>query len=150
MKPVVTAVLVFLFVAVLASCQKQHSVEGQTRALLDQQAEAWNRGDIEGFMQTYWKSDQTVFVGASGVTRGWQAVLERYKHTYPDRRAMGTLRFSGLEVTPLSPDSAVILGHWELQRESGHPAGFFTLIVRKLPEGWRIIHDHTSTGGRSN
>src|SRR5713226_4570053 len=71
------------------------------RALLNEQAEAWNRGDIDGFMKGYWKSPDTVFVGSCGVQRGWDAVLARYKKSYPDRAAMGHLTFSGLEVTPL-------------------------------------------------
>lgn len=118
--------------------------EAEIRALLDAQAAAWNRGDIQGFMEGYWKSPQTAFVGSNGVVRGWQAVLDRYRRTYPDRRAMGTLTFSGIEVTLLSPDSALILGHWQLERERDRPGGVFTLVARKFPDGWRIIHDHTS------
>ncbi len=114
------------------------------RALLDAQARAWNAGDIEGFMAGYWKSDETEFVGASGVLRGWQAVLDRYRRTYPDRKAMGQLTFSDLEITVLSRDTAYVVGRWQLERENDRPRGVFTLIVRKFPEGWRIVHDHTS------
>ncbi len=114
------------------------------RTLLQAQQEAWNRGDIETFMVGYWKSDKTEFVGASGILRGWQAVLDRYRKTYPDKATMGKLTFSDLEITMLSPDSAYILGRWQLEREKDRPAGVFTLIARKFPEGWRIIHDHTS------
>ncbi len=114
------------------------------RALLQAQQEAWNRGDVETFMVGYWKSDKTEFVGASGILRGWQAVLDRYRKTYPDKAAMGKLTFSDLEITMLSPDSAYILGRWQLEREKDRPAGVFTLIAKKFPEGWRIIHDHTS------
>ncbi len=114
------------------------------RALLEAQANAWNNGDIEGFMAGYWKSDQTEFVGASGMLRGWQEVLDRYRRTYPDRKAMGRLTFSDLEITVLSPDAAYIVGRWQLEREKDRPGGVFTLIARKFPEGWRIVHDHTS------
>ncbi len=129
-------------VALAASAQGR--AEAELRALLDAQVAAWNRGDVEGFMQGYWKSDGTIFVGSGGVLRGWQAVLDRYHKNYPDRAAMGRLEFSELEITPLAPDAAVILGHWQLEREKDRPGGYFTLIVRRLPEGWRIIHDHTS------
>jgi len=112
--------------------------------LLRSQAEAWNRGDIEGFMAGYWKSDKTTFAGSSGVSRDWEAVHDRYRRNYPDRAAMGQLTFTELEVTPLGPDAALILGHWQLKRQNDEPGGFFTLVSRRFPEGWRIIHDHTS------
>jgi len=114
------------------------------RALLQAQQEAWNRGDIDTFMVGYWKSDRTEFVGGSGILRGWQAVLDRYRKTYPDKAAMGMMTFSDLEITMLSPDSAYILGRWRLERDKDRPGGVFTLIAKKFPEGWRIIHDHTS------
>ena len=114
------------------------------RTLLQAQQEAWNRGDIETFMVGYWKSEKTEFVGASGILRGWQAVLDRYRKTYPDKATMGKLTFSDLEITMLSTDSAYILGRWQLEREKDRPGGVFTLIAKKFPEGWRIIHDHTS------
>ncbi len=119
--------------------------EDEIRALLKVQAEAWNRGDIEAFMETYWKSRRTAYLGSKGAIRGWQAVLERYRRTYPDRRAMGKTTFSDLQITLLSPDSALVLGHWQVERDQEPLGGVFTLVVRKLPEGWRIIHDHTST-----
>jgi len=118
--------------------------ETEIRAVLDAQVAAWNGGDLDTFMQGYWKSEKTEFVGSSGIQRGWQAVLDRYRKTYPDRRAMGTLTFSNLEITVLSPSAALVLGEWRLQREADHPGGVFTLVFRKFPEGWRIIHDHTS------
>jgi uncharacterized protein (TIGR02246 family) len=114
------------------------------RAVLDAQVEAWNRADIDAFMQGYWKSEKTEFVGASGVLRGWQNVLSRYRRQYPDRAAMGHLTFSDLEVTLLAPDAALVVGHYQLEREHDRPSGVFTLVFRKFPEGWRIINDHTS------
>src|SRR5260370_12107401 len=93
-------------------------------------------------MKGYWKSPDTVFVGSAGVQRGWDAVLARYKKSYPDRAAMGHLTFSELEVTPLGPDAAVILGRWQLQREKDSPGGVFTLIARHFPKRWRIIPAH--------
>ncbi len=120
------------------------AAEDEIHALLEKQIEAWNRGDIEGFMETYWKSPQTAYLGSRGVNRGWQAVLDRYRRTYPDRKAMGKTTFSDLEVTMLSPESALVVGRWQLHREGDQPGGVFSLVLRKFPEGWRIILDHTS------
>jgi ketosteroid isomerase-like protein len=118
--------------------------QSQILELLSQQADAWNRGDIDSFMKSYWKSDETLFVGASGVTRGWQAVLDRYHHVYPDRKAMGHLTFSNMEVHRWCADNALALGNFHLDRENDHPEGIFTLDLRKFPEGWRIVADHTT------
>jgi uncharacterized protein (TIGR02246 family) len=114
-----------------------------TQALTDQQA-AWNRADIDTFLLTYWHSPDVTFSGASGMIRGWDAVLARYKKTYADREAMGQLQFSGLEFRFLGPDSALVLGRWHLTRTKGDIGGVFSLVWRRFPEGWRIIHDHTS------
>lgn len=121
------------------------AAESEIRAVLDEQAAAWNCGEIDAFMQKYWKSEKLTFAGASGVTRGWQPVLDRYKRNYPDRAAMGKLTFSELEMTQLGPGAALVLGRWRLARVTDKPGGVFTLVVRRLPEGWRIIHDHTSS-----
>jgi uncharacterized protein (TIGR02246 family) len=120
------------------------AAEREIRALLEAQTEAWNRGDLEAFMETYWDSPHTAYLGSRGVIRGWQEVLDRYRRTYPDRNAMGKTTFSDLEITMLSPESALVVGRWQLEREDDRPGGVFTLVVRKFPEGWRIIHDHTS------
>jgi uncharacterized protein (TIGR02246 family) len=117
--------------------------EKEIRKVLDDQATAWNRGDLEAFMQGYWNSSKLVFVG-SEVTRGWQPTLDRYKRTYGTREKMGTLTFSDLEITMLSKDAAVVLGSWSLARATDNPHGRFTLTFRKFKEGWRIIMDHTS------
>jgi ketosteroid isomerase-like protein len=116
----------------------------EIQAVLNAQQEAWNRGDIDEFMNGYWRSEETVFVSGDDVTRGWQKVLDRYKKKYSERAKMGTLTFSDLEITPLSADAAVVLGAWKLKRASDTPHGRFTLIFRRFPEGWKIVHDHTS------
>lgn len=118
--------------------------EAAIRAVLEAQVAAWNKGDIDDFMKGYWESPATTFAGATGVKHGWQAVLERYRREYPDRQAMGKLEFSNLEITMLSSDAALVLGQWRLERAHDHPGGVFSLVFRKFPEGWRIIHDHTS------
>jgi uncharacterized protein (TIGR02246 family) len=118
----------------------------EIRAVLQAQQEAWNRGDVDGFMKGYAHSDSTVFVADDQVTRGWQTVRNRYKLKYPSRAKMGKLRFSDLEIQPLSNDAAVVLGRWTLQRGTNdNPHGLFTLILRRTGDGWRIVQDHTST-----
>jgi uncharacterized protein (TIGR02246 family) len=152
MRRTILAVLCFSAAVVGLSAQTRGTgskaaatAEAEIRAVLNKQAAAWNRGDIEAFMQWYWKSEKLTFAGSSGVTRGWQPVLERYRKNYPDRAAMGRLTFSELEITQFGPDAALVLGRWRLERANDRPGGVFTLVVRKLPAGWRIIHDHTSS-----
>src|ERR1700678_816957 len=123
-KPYRLALLVVLIAATfLAALTKfaraaESSDESQIRQLLQMQTDAWNRGDIDSFMTGYWKSDETAFVGANGITRGWQAVLDRYKRNYPDREAMGHLTFSELEVHLTCSDAAFAIGQFQLQRAS--------------------------------
>ena len=112
--------------------------------LMDTQQAAWDCGDLDAFMTVYWHSPDVTFSGTSGVVRGWDAVLTRYKKSYADREAMGQLQFSGLEYRFLGPDAALLLGHWHLTRAKGDVGGVFSLVWKRFPEGWRIIHDHTS------
>lgn len=114
------------------------------QAVLDAQRDAWNRGDIEGFMDGYERSEKTVFVGGDNVTRGWQTVLDRYKKNYDSREKMGTLTFSDLEITPLGNDGALVLMRWHLKRAKDEPHGRSTLIMRRTKQGWKIVHDHSS------
>jgi ketosteroid isomerase-like protein len=130
--------------AQVATGAERPDEESQILKLLSEQADAWNRGDIDSFMTSYWKSDETLFVGASGIARGWQSVLARYHRVYPDRKAMGHLTFSNMEVHRWCADRALALGNYHLDRENDHPEGIFTLDLRKFPEGWRIVVDHTT------
>jgi ketosteroid isomerase-like protein len=118
------------------------------QAMLDAQCAAWNRGDIEGFMDGYERSERTVFVSGDNVTRGWQTVLDRYKRNYDSREKMGTLTFSDLEVTPMGNDSALALCRWHLQRVKDEPHGRSTLILRRTKQGWKIVHDHSSAAAQ--
>jgi len=127
-----------------SSEQRSDQFVAEIRAVIQAQQEAWNRGDIDGFMNGYARSKSTIFVSEDTVTRGWQTVRDRYKKKYSDRAKMGTLKFSDLEITPLGADSAVALGRWKLKRTKDQPHGRFTLIFRKTADGWRIVHDHTS------
>ena len=115
------------------------------RAVLDAQRDAWNRGDIEGYMDGYARSPKTEFVGGDSISRGWQTVLERYKKIYNSREKMGSLTFSEVEITLLSNDAALVLGRWRLKRANDEPHGTFTLLFRKTKAGWRIVHDHSSS-----
>src|SRR5438105_11652727 len=147
MKSLFLALVLVLGAAILEAADGQSGNAAdisEIRAVLSEQQEAWNRGDIDGFMNGYAHAETTVFVSGDEVTRGWQTVRDRYLKKYGDRAKMGTLTFSELEIEKLGPDSAVAFGRWELKRESDNPHGRFTLIFRKTPDGWRIVHDHTS------
>jgi len=120
--------------------------EADIRKVLDDQTLAWNRGDIPAFMTGYENSPETTFVGKE-VSKGYTAVLERYKKSYASKAQMGTLQFSGLEVRLLGADHAIVLGHFHLDRAKeagGESSGIFTLTFHKTPAGWKIIVDHTS------
>jgi ketosteroid isomerase-like protein len=124
--------------------QDRVNAVAQIRSILRAQQDAWNRGDIDAFMNGYARSRSTIFVSEDTVTRGWETVRDRYRKKYSDRVKMGMLSFSDLEITSLGADAAVVLGRWKLKRAQDQPHGRFTLIFRCLPEGWRIVHDHTS------
>jgi ketosteroid isomerase-like protein len=120
------------------------SAVSEIQSVLRMQQNAWNQGDIDRFMDGYAHSRDTVFISEGTVSRGWETVRDSYREKYSDRTKMGLLTLSDLEIVSLSPDSAVALGRWKLQRAKERPHGRFTLIFRRLPEGWRIVHDHTS------
>ena len=145
MKQILLLILLASGITISAIAQaKDDRVKAEIRAVMEAQAAAWNRGDIEGYMQGYWKSEQMTFVSGDSVSRGWQAAFDRYRKRYDSRAKMGVLTFSDLEMNILSKDSATVLGSWALQRESDNPKGKFTLIFRKFKNGWKIVHDHTS------
>ena len=125
--------------------QSNAKTEAAIRAVLDAQAAAWNRGDIEGYMDGYDRSPNTEFISGDRINRGWQTVLDRYKKSYDTREKMGALTFSDLEITVLSKNAALVLGRWHLKRANDEPHGTFTLLFRKTKSGWKIVHDHTSS-----
>jgi ketosteroid isomerase-like protein len=118
--------------------------EAEIRRVLDAQMEAWNRGDIDAYMNGYARGDATEFLSGDSITRGWQTVRDRYAKKYDSPEKMGTLAFSEVTVSVLSDDAALVTGEWKLVRKEDPPHGRFTLLFRRLPEGWRIVHDHTS------
>ena len=138
------AVLIPICFGARIDTTQQRSAEAEIRSILDMQTAAWNRGDIDTFMTGYWKSEETEFVGSGGIARGWRAVLDRYRRKYPDAEAMGRLTFSNLEVHVVCPDSAFVIGQFQLERDNDRPTGIFTLNFQKFAEGWRIVADHTT------
>jgi ketosteroid isomerase-like protein len=146
----VTFVLVFGGVVVASPAAQDKSsydikAADAIKAVLDAQRDAWNRGDLEGYMDGYDRSPNTEFVGGDTITRGWQTVLDRYKKNYNSREKMGVLTFSEIEITMLSKDAALVLGRWHLKRAKDDPHGTFSLLFRKTKAGWRIVHDHSSS-----
>ena len=114
------------------------------RSEIEKQRLAWNKGDIESFMGTYWQNDSLMFMGKSGVTYGWQNTLNNYKRGYPDTAAMGKLDFDILQVKPLSDTYFFVVGKWHLTRSIGNAGGHFTLLFRKIKNKWVIVADHSS------
>lgn len=115
--------------------------------VLQAQVRAWNAGSVDGYMEGYWNSSDLTFVSGGTVTKGYDVVRERYRRRYGSPELMGKLSFSGEEVRFLSESSAIVTGQWRLARQNDEPWGRFTLLVQKLPEGWRVVYDHTSSAG---
>lgn len=112
--------------------------------VLQKQVMAWNDGNIEEFMEGYWKSDSLKFIGKKGLTMGWENTLGNYKKSYPDTKAMGKLEFEFVSTELLSPDAALVIGKWKLIREADQPQGYFSLIMKKIDGYWLIVADHSS------
>jgi ketosteroid isomerase-like protein len=125
------------------------AVEAGVRATLDAQVEAWNDGSVRGFMDGYARTDTLTFLSGGTVRNGWEEALYGYVRGYPDAEAMGRLTFSDLTVHPLSARRALAWGRWRLQRSGDAPGegpgGLFTLLLASTPDGWRVVHDHTSS-----
>ena len=122
----------------------QSKGEMDIRKVLQNQENAWNAGNIENFMQGYWKNDSLMFIGKSGITYGWEKTLKNYKKGYPDAAAMGRLNFTILQMKPLSADYYFIVGKFHLERTAGNLEGYFTLLFKKINGEWLIVVDHTS------
>lgn len=140
----------------IAAAQQPNAIETQSggaeadiRAVLNAQVEAWNRGDLEGYMAAgYWKSPDLTFIGGANEIRGYDGALERYRKAYQaPGKEMGHLDFPEMRVVMLGPDAALATGKFHLKMKDGRePSGRFTVILKKFPEGWRIIHDHSCAG----
>ncbi len=134
-----------LSVSALAGVADPAADKAQVEQVLADQAAAWNRGDVDAFMEGYAKIPGLRFASDGTVTYGWQETRDHYKKRYSDRAAMGTLTFADLDITVLSPDAALAFGRWRLKTVKGEPNGLFTLLFRKTETGWRIVADHTSS-----
>jgi ketosteroid isomerase-like protein len=132
-----------LIMAALSSLGQSNDESAVRKVLADQQA-SWNRGNINDFMQGYWKSDSLTFTGKNGVTYGWTKTLNNYKRNYPDTASMGKLTFTIVNVDRLSGDLFHLIGKWQLRRSIGNLEGHFTVIFRKINGQWVIIADHSS------
>lgn len=120
-------------------------IAADVRAVLDAQVDAWNRGDVRGFMSGYSRRDTLIMISGGTLRRGWQETLYAYMRNYPNQEAMGTLSFEDVHVRALTPEFALVYGIWRLRRAEDEPLGLFSLIFRETDDGWKIIHDHTSS-----
>jgi ketosteroid isomerase-like protein len=142
--------IIFLAINDQAHAQAASS-DSNTKAAVEQvlrtQQEAWNRHDLDAFMAGYWNSPELTFFSGAKAQHGWQATINRYRATYTSAgHEMGKLEFSGLRIEALGADAAFVRGSWLLTMSDGKtPHGLFTLVFRKFPDGWKIIHDHTSS-----
>lgn len=137
-KSIFSCILVF-YACILFAHDKEAILK-----VIETQRQAWNRGDIEGYMQGYWKSDSLVFVGKTAPVYGWEGTLKRYKKTYSGKAAMGELTFDIIQVKVLDNKNAFMLGGWHLKRAKDNLGGYFTLWFRKINGEWKIVCDHTS------
>jgi len=125
--------------------RQQSDHRAAIQALLDAQVKAWNAGDLEGFMDGYWQSPELTFFSGPDIRHGWQETMERYRQRYQgEGKEMGQLTFSEIQIEQIDATHVWVRGRWQLVTSKGTPGGLFTLIIRRLPEGWRIVHDHTS------
>ena len=146
MRVISTAILILmLFSTSLAGNKISEKEKSAINDLLDKQVQAWNEGNLEKFMQTYLKSDKLSFVGSRGPTYGWQATLESYKKGYPDKAAMGNLKFTILELSKIDRKTIYVIGKFELTRDIGNLSGHFTLVIQKIKNEWLIVSDHSSS-----
>jgi len=133
-----------LFTGFSMTVFSQSKDEQSIRKAMNEQVVAWNNGDLEAFMQTYWKSDSLMFIGKSGITYGWDKTLANYKKGYPDKTAMGNFTSTILQVKRLSPEYYSVTGKWHLARTIGDLSGHYTLLFKKINGKWLIISDHSS------
>ena len=134
--------LLIVFSSIISHAQSMDELA--IRKVLDNQVIAWNAGNVDEFMKTYWQNNSLMFIGKSGITYGWQSTLENYKKHYPDTAAMGKLTFNLLEFKHLSPVFYFVAGKWHLQRSIGNIEGYFTLLFKKINGKWLIVVDHSS------
>jgi ketosteroid isomerase-like protein len=138
--------LVLVLVSESLGEDRSQGAKAAITQVLQEQANAWNRHDLEGFMAGYWNSPELTFFSGAHESKGWQAALDRYKKSYQGAgHEMGKLEFANLRIETLGPEAAFVRGEFHLTMSDGKtPRGLFTLIFRKFPEGWKIVHDHSA------
>jgi len=140
-----TCLVMALLLTGCVSGRYRTGTQQEVRAILDKQVAEWNAGNLAGFMETYARSPDIRFASGGDLSLGWQTVFDRYRRKYGgDQTTMGQLKFSDIDIQMLGSDTAFAFGRWHLTREAGNATGLYTLVLRKLPVGWRIVHDHTS------
>jgi ketosteroid isomerase-like protein len=137
--------ILFLLAIPAGLCHSQQLDATDTIAsVVRAQQDAWNNGDLEGYMQGYWKSDSLTFIGSKGIARGWSNTLAYYRKGYPDRKSMGELSLNLISIVQTSERFAYVIGRWKLKREKDEPQGYFTLLWERIEGRWVIVADHSS------
>lgn len=138
--------LLFTIIFLLFGCTKPtfEADKFAIQQVMANQERCWSRGDLDGYMDGYWKSDSLRFIGKRGVTKGWQTTFDNYKKSYPDKANMGKLRFDLISFEPLGKNQMFVVGKWTLLREKDTLGGYYLLIWRKIDGQWKIVCDHTS------
>lgn len=138
------SIIALLLIATSVFSQKSTKMKPVIEKIMHDQQLAWNKGDLDGFMSSYWNDDSLKFIGKNGITYGWKSTLEHYKKSYPDKATMGELTFMIISVEELSKTSCYVIGKWDLKREKGDVGGYYTLLWKKIKGKWVIVTDHTS------
>ena len=137
-------IFAFIYFTMNSYSQNENDVKSIIAKIMTDQEAAWNKGDIDGFMLSYWNNDSLKFIGKNGITYGWQNTLYNYKKSYPDKVTMGVLDFTIISIEELSVSSCYVIGKWNLKREKGDVGGYFTLLWKLVAGKWLIVIDHTS------
>lgn len=139
--------LLIMILAVISGSiysQKENKMKATIEKIMHEQESAWNKGDIDGFMASYWNNDSLKFIGKKGITYGWKNTLDNYKKSYPNADAMGKLTFSIISVEKFSDTVCYVTGKWNLKRTADELGGYYTLLWKKIDGKWVIVADHTS------
>jgi ketosteroid isomerase-like protein len=136
--------LLFITITIITTLHAKAQDAQAILKVIETQRQAWNRGDVAGYMQGYWQSDSLTFIGKKGPDYGWQTTLNHYKKGYPNKDAMGQLTFHIIKVNQLDAKNAFVIGAWNIKRAKDAPGGYFTLLFKKIKGEWKIVVDHTS------
>jgi hypothetical protein len=143
MKCLLTLTIV-IFLTSGCTCNRFEQNKKAIITVMDNQAKCWSNGDIDGFMEGYWKSDSLRFLGRRGLTKGWQTTLNNYKKAYPDKSAMGILKFNHISFEAMNDRTMFVVGKWALEREKDTLSGYYSLLWKEIDGRWKVIFDHTN------